>query len=83
MPIETTKSFKCSDGSVHPTLEHAQRAEVVILFPSDQYNTAVPADIFAAREKLMEIFGIKARKPRTPKVAKTETPAQVLKSKKA
>lgn len=71
MPIEITKSFKASNGTIHATLADAQREEVGILFVGNPNADHITNGIFANRDAIVAILGTKTRKPRAPKVATT------------
>jgi len=80
--IEQTKSYKTTDGAVHPTIESAKTAELKILLASAQIGDTGTYDISAALATLTnnsavfaDILSMKERKKRTPKAMGTSTPA--------
>lgn len=59
--IETTKSYKASDGSIHPTIESAQITELAILGVSVDMAPL----LLQKKDEVISILRLKARKPRS------------------
>ncbi len=75
--IESTKSYKTGDGTIHATIEAAQIHELTQLLDATPIDS-VPAFLVNQKEEFIALLSLKTRKKRTPKAkpapARTATP---------